>query len=395
MVKRIKYIIILLSIGVILSSCSALGKNTEPEVSMFKGNAQHSGIYNTTGPDKQGSVKWKFNTGDKIRSTPTVYENIIYIGNSSGSMYSLDAETGVLNWEFTTDSPVSSTAAVSGNAAYFVNDNGILYSINTESGRLIWQYKPEFSDGLIPRDIWDYYFSSPAISKGMIYYGSRNGMFYVINQSGKLVWEYDTLPGSNQKTRKNLNYLTINSPAIYNNTVYFGAITRKLYALDAKTGKEKWIYQTDACPQGSPCIDNGTVYFGGRDAMIHALDADTGEEKWNLKSKNGSWFLSTPVVYNGTLYTGSSDDYGLYAIDAGTGSLKWIFSAKDRMQSSPVVANGIVYCGSDDGNLYAIDAQSGELQWKFDTGYPIYSSPVVHNGIIYIGSDNGYLYALE
>jgi hypothetical protein len=44
-----------------------------------------------------------------------------------------------------------------------------------------------------------------------------------------------------------------------------------------------------------------------------------------------------------------------------TGKEKWRFATGDRVDSSPAVANGIVYVGSEDKNLYAVGANSLSL----------------------------------
>ena len=62
----------------------------------------------------------------------------------------------------------------------------------------------------------------------------------------------------------------------------------------------------------------------------------------------------------------------------------------DVFLSSPAVWNGTVYVGSGDHNVYAIDAQSGALRWKFVTGNIVHASPAVADGIVYIGSWDRY-----
>ncbi len=63
--------------------------------------------------------------------------------------------------------------------------------------------------------------------------------------------------------------------------------------------------------------------------------------------------------------------------------------------SSPAVAGGLVYFGSNDTYLYALDAGSGALKWKFQTGNYVTSSPAVSDGVIYFGSCDYYIYALH
>jgi outer membrane protein assembly factor BamB len=67
--------------------------------------------------------------------------------------------------------------------------------------------------------------------------------------------------------------------------------------------------------------------------------------------------------------------------------------------SSPAVADGVVYVGSWDDKLYAYAvgcAKGGESctpLWTGATGSAIGSSPAVADGVVYVGSYDGKLYA--
>ena len=65
------------------------------------------------------------------------------------------------------------------------------------------------------------------------------------------------------------------------------------------------------------------------------------------------------------------------------------------MHSSPTVLDGVVYVGSEDGNVYAADAATGALRWIYQTGAGVHSAPVVSDGVVYVGSGDSYLYALD
>jgi outer membrane protein assembly factor BamB len=56
------------------------------------------------------------------------------------------------------------------------------------------------------------------------------------------------------------------------------------------------------------------------------------------------------------------------------------------IESSPAVANGVVYVGSNDHNLYALDASSGEKLRAINFGLPVKSSPAVVDGVVYVGA---------
>ena len=46
-------------------------------------------------------------------------------------------------------------------------------------------------------------------------------------------------------------------------------------------------------------------------------------------------------------------DNNVYALDASTGAELWSYTTGSDVDSSPAVAEGVVYVGSNDHNLYA------------------------------------------
>ena len=60
--------------------------------------------------------------------------------------------------------------------------------------------------------------------------------------------------------------------------------------------------------------------------------------------------------------------------------VKWTFPTGDRIVSSPVYRDGVVYFGGDDGNVYAVDASSGTQRWKHKTNGPVASTPALAGG---------------
>jgi outer membrane protein assembly factor BamB len=66
----------------------------------------------------------------------------------------------------------------------------------------------------------------------------------------------------------------------------------------------------------------------------------------------------------------------------------WTASTGSYINSSPAVANGMVYIGSNDKILYAFDAKTGKILWAHDANDGVGSSPAVANGIVYVGSDD-------
>jgi outer membrane protein assembly factor BamB len=137
--------------------------------------------------------------------------------------------------------------------------------------------------------------------------------------------------------------------------------------------------------------------------------------QWQFKT--GEKVFSSPVIAQGILYCGS-DDSCLYAINPATGLQLWKFITGGAVRSTPSVSAGHVYFGSYDGKFYALDALTGYLIWSFQTdgehmrrkqglfGWTpstmmmddffdfMLSSPVADDSSVYFGSGDGNIYAL-
>jgi len=75
--------------------------------------------------------------------------------------------------------------------------------------------------------------------------------------------------------------------------------------------------------------------------------------------------------------------------------LKWKFPTGDRIVSSPILKDNVIYFGGDDGNVYAVDATDGHQIWKHKTGGPVPSTPAVEGETLYVGSYDGKFHALD
>jgi outer membrane protein assembly factor BamB len=137
----------------------------------------------------------------------------------------------------------------------------------------------------------------------------------------------------------------------------------------------------------------GFIPAGGRwNTLENTLSVSSAPrlvKRWTFTT--GDRIDSSPVVANGVVYV-SSGDNNLYALNARTGAKLWSF-ATGGITSSPAVANGVVYVGSYDSNVYALDASTGTLLWTSST-WSLVETVAVANGVVYAGS--GYnLFALN
>ncbi len=228
----------------------------------------------------------------------------------------------------------------------------------------------------------------------------RTGVYSAENTAlkGQSFWKHRV---GDPKVNSVYGDLILSTPAVAEGMVYFGNQKGIFYALDSKTGEERWTFKTGAPMRSSPAVVNGTVYFGCHDKNIYALDAWTGEKKWAYQT--GGLVRSSPAVwekedyhevYSRWLLVGSQDGF-LYALEPSKGQLKWRFKTEGPVFSSPTVSADTVYFGSLDGNVYAVDIGTGKEKWRFKTGYWVTATPAILDGTVYIPSWDGNLYALD
>jgi eukaryotic-like serine/threonine-protein kinase len=69
----------------------------------------------------------------------------------------------------------------------------------------------------------------------------------------------------------------------------------------------------------------------------------------------------------------------VYALDPESGKMLWSRSVDSAVDSAPAVVDGTVFVAADQGGVYAFQAGGGSLGWVYHAGggAMIYASPVV------------------
>src|SRR5262249_38895615 len=76
--------------------------------------------------------------------------------------------------------------------------------------------------------------------------------------------------------------------ALAGGQVFFGSDDGNVYALDAKTGKERWRFHAGGSVISSPTVVADAVYFGTDDGNLYALA--TGPEKSGARTRRGVYW---------------------------------------------------------------------------------------------------------
>ncbi len=133
---------------------------------------------------------------------------------------------------------------------------------------------------------------TPIVKDGVMYFATGNDDVFALDaRTGALIWEHRS------GIEQNINTVCCGwdnrGVAVADGKVFLGQLDGSFVALDAKTGKQAWKTQVARWQEGytitaAPLYHNGVLYSGisGGDrsarGFVFALDAKTGQEKWRF-----------------------------------------------------------------------------------------------------------------
>lgn len=149
-----------------------------------------------------------------------------------------------------------------------------------------------------------------------------------------------------------------------------------------------WTYDlaTNRGVEATPIVVNGVMYVTSAWSLVYALDARSGEERWvydpEVDKRVGVNACCDVVnrgvgVYGGKIFVGVIDGR-LEALDAKTGAVVWSTVTVDQSKpytitGAPRVVDGLVLIGNGGaelgvrGYISAYSAETGDLVWRFYT----------------------------
>jgi outer membrane protein assembly factor BamB/tRNA A-37 threonylcarbamoyl transferase component Bud32 len=314
---------------------------------------------------------WQFQVEDAVRSTPMVYNGVVFVGSYDNNLWALDAKDGSLRWKFATEGGIGASPSYGSGAVYIGSADNRMYAVDVRNGKRLWTFKTE---GKI--------FTRAATSAGLIIFGSDDGKLYAVKSgptAAKEVWRYDLMTPIRS------------SPVVDNDKVFFGTDGGEFACLDI-SGEVQWRFQSRRRLMSTALIKDNVAYVGSDDWYFYALDVDQGYPIWRFRTKGA--IVSSPAYGDGKVMFGSADGV-FYAIEAVGGREVWRFEVGKPITSSPAVFRESVYFGATDGSVYSLHIKSGDLLWRFQAKGPVLSSPAVVDDTVYIGSDDKMIYALQ
>ncbi len=225
----------------------------------------------------------------------------------------------------------------------------------------------------------------------------------VFGDRGGSVWAIEAKSGK-ERWRRQLGRLSAVTGAVEvsDGTLYVPSLDRKVHALDLASGKHRWKpLQVGGLVRGGPRVgrvrllnNQRFVFFGAEDGHVYSVGAKEGKLRW--KSAKLGAVLGSVLPTEKAIYVGS-DDENLRALDPTSGKELWKLKLGSAIRTSPILSEDKkhIYLGADNGALYAVDIAKRGVAWMFKAGASIRSGPVLHSGRVFFGTSGGTVHSVR
>ncbi|HMG42836.1 MAG TPA: PQQ-binding-like beta-propeller repeat protein [Acidimicrobiales bacterium] len=369
---------------------------------------------------------WERDDIKGLTGTPLVADGVVYVGDWTGHVRALDAESGEERWATDVDSfYIGGSVALDDSRVFVGTFDARVVALDRETGEELWTMPVgDHEQAAI--------FGSPLSVDGRVIVGVASFELMTSNpaptfrghvvaldaDTGEEVWRYWTV-GEEEVDVAGVSVWATVAVDTERGEVYvptgngYGPqpSTRSdaIVALDLATGEELWVTQftvgdvwtvanpvgTDADVGSPPNLfrvgDVDAVGAVDKAGVYHALARDTGEVLWETKLTEGGLqggALASAAVAEDVAYVASnraSQDADLVALDVATGDERWRIDVKGHVSGPVTWANGVVYLANDTGAVVGYDAADGAVLWSHPVPAQAAGGISVVDGTVYAG----------
>jgi outer membrane protein assembly factor BamB len=283
---------------------------------------------------------------------------LLLVGTDNGTLFALDPDSHEEVWRYETEGRLRTTPAVVDNVVYIVNSRDQVLALDLGSGAWRWQYEQE-----MPTTGFTIY-GQAGVSiveraggveeSATLYTCFGNGKVVALSAtSGEALWLASVAPDTGGE------FIDCDTTPVLDpdrNTLYVAGHETGLFALAMDDGSQRWRYAA----RGVGALGRGR---GGDIVATSSLEGLLvvdlqGQLVWRAQVDPG--VLSVPILVDGTLYATHSES-GLLAFDAASGEYLARIDLGSGMSSIPVYdePTATFYAISNRGMLLGMKIQRG------------------------------------
>jgi len=350
-------------------------------------------------------VVWKAKVGLGFSTFVVAKGRVLTTGHANGkdTVFCFDADSGKLVWKHAYaaelgdkyfEGGATGTPTIDGERVYQLSRWGDLFCLNAATGRVVWSKNLQQEAGVRVPD-WGFS-GAPLVQGNLLILNVGDAGMALDKTTGKIVW---------QSQNKEAGYSTPLPVSRGNETFVLLGSRQSYVAVDALTGKEAWRHRwltQYGVNAADPIVQGDLVFIStgyGKGAAMLKTGTGQPQELWKTKALRTQ--LNSAVLVDGHLYGIDGDttsSASLKCLEFATGTEKWehpnvgsgalitaggrliVLSGtgevmvapaspagfkptaraqvlKGKCWTSPVLANGRIYCRSVPGDVVCLDVR--------------------------------------
>lgn len=318
----------------------------------------------------------------------SVHEQTAYVGTKNGQVFQFDARTGVPGPIFEATKTDTSnlfpafygTPTVDNNVLYIGGYHGVVYAVDTATMAEIAAFEidgEKLSKGIAGEIV---------VANGRAIFGAAedpsSGRVYVLDATS--LSEICRYPSEGSEPIGQV----WSTPTVVGDVAYIGDLSHSFHAISIEDCSSAWInpIELGGGIVSRPIFANGSLYVGTFDRSFHKIDPQTGESNKILESD--SWFWADAVTDKTRLFVPTLGGH-IYALDLDNNQVLWSYPPSGDMGSilsRPAIVGDEIVIGTDDENLVVLRRTDGAEVWEPRIGDKI-RAPITSDGsIVYIHS---------
>ncbi len=268
----------------------------------------------------RGQIAWEFRASFPISRPVGLGREAVYIADDQNIVYCLD-RSGRVWWSRGFGQKIAGPLFETEGRLYVGTEQGSLFCLQADTGLDVWRFKTKAAlrtGGLLWRD---------RNGRPFILCGGDEGKLFFLDESGQLRADLDcggklSLPLRLEEWRG-----------------YVGTENGVFLCLDLQRRRIKWRVQLTGSPVAPALADQKRVYFLTAQGILMSLNKRSGEILWwrTLSSRSA---YDLELAGSQVLATSISPD--LVSFEAGDGREKGRFRADRELRSNPVWLKGYV-----------------------------------------------------
>ena len=288
-----------------------------------------------------GREIWNYKTENTIYGVPSIVGNNIVFATGNGEITCMSLSDGSVVWTAggvggrdtkgrAVNDGLSDGTATGGGLVYVSKDDRKVHAFRADDGRTAWTYTTSQQGVRV----------APTYSDGFVFVGEYDGIFSILDA----------------KTGKRLNGGgaggAVNTPTVSGGNVYFSAWDGSVNAVQIKGVEPLWNVNVHDVITTQPEVADGKIIVGtGRGAVI-ALDEKTGRTLWRFNTNSGN-ISAKPVLADGVVFVGAESG-PVFVLDARTGKQAGFLGGENGITGRPAFYDGVLYFCSN-GDFYAYE----------------------------------------